>query len=108
MKRIYLDNAATTPMDNEVLEAMMPFLREEFGNPSSTHGFGRKTKAGIETARKQVATFLNASPSEIIFSNSANLCEKSSFLKFFNRIDASLLSSFTTSNSLSNTFTPIY
>jgi cysteine desulfurase len=69
MKRIYLDNAATTPMDNEVLEAMMPFLREEFGNPSSTHGFGRKTKAGIETARKQVATFLNASPSEIIFTS---------------------------------------
>jgi cysteine desulfurase len=69
MKRIYLDNAATTPMDKEVLEAMLPFMTEEFGNPSSTHGFGRKTKAGIETARKQVASFLNASPSEIIFTS---------------------------------------
>lgn len=69
MKRIYLDNAATTPMDKEVLEAMMLFMTEEFGNPSSTHGFGRKTKAGIETARKQVASFLNASPSEIIFTS---------------------------------------
>lgn len=69
MKRIYLDNAATTPMDKEVLDAMMPFMTDEFGNPSSTHGFGRKTKAGIETARKQVASFLNASPSEIIFTS---------------------------------------
>ncbi len=69
MKRIYLDNAATTALDKEVLEAMLPFLTEEFGNPSSTHNFGRKTKAGIETSRKQIAHLLNASPSEIIFTS---------------------------------------
>jgi len=69
MKRIYLDNAATTPMDREVLEAMMPFMTDEFGNPSSIHGFGRKTKTGIETARKLVAQCLNAAPAEIIFTS---------------------------------------
>jgi cysteine desulfurase len=69
MQRVYLDNAATTPLDKEVLEAMLPFMTEDFGNPSSTHSFGRKTKAGIETARKLVASFINASPSEIIFTS---------------------------------------
>ena len=69
MKRVYLDNAATTPLDPEVLDAMLPFLKEDFGNPSSIHTFGRKTKSAIEMARKQVAGFLNASPSEIIFTS---------------------------------------
>lgn len=69
MKRVYLDNAATTALDKEVLDAMLPFMTDEFGNPSSTHGFGRKTKAGIETSRKLIAQLLNASPSEIIFTS---------------------------------------
>lgn len=67
--RIYLDNAATTPLDPAVLEAMEPFLREEFGNPSSTHAHGRKVRSAVELARKQVADLLNCSPGEIIFTS---------------------------------------
>ncbi len=66
---IYLDNAATTPLDPEVFEAMKPFLMEDFGNPSSTHGHGRKVRAAIEQARKKVAELLNCTPGEIIFTS---------------------------------------
>lgn len=69
MKKVYLDNAATTPMAPEVLDAMLPYLKDEFGNPSSSHFFGRKTKAGIEMARRNVAQHLNCSPAEIIFTS---------------------------------------
>ena len=48
--RIYLDNAATTPLDPEVLEAMLPFMQHHFGNPSSIHAFGREVRSGIEKA----------------------------------------------------------
>lgn len=67
--KVYLDNAATTPMDKNVLDSMLPFMQEFYGNPSSTHDFGRKAKAGIEKARKDIAAFLNASTSEIIFTS---------------------------------------
>jgi cysteine desulfurase len=67
--RVYLDNAATTPLDKEVLEAMLPFMTEHFGNPSSIHGHGSKVRAGIEQARKKIATLLNTSPSEIFFTS---------------------------------------
>jgi cysteine desulfurase len=66
---VYLDNAATTPMAPEVFEAMLPFMKEHFGNPSSTHSFGRKTKNGIEMARKSIASKLNADPSEVVFTS---------------------------------------
>lgn len=66
---VYLDNAATTPLDPLVLEAMMPYMTDHFGNPSSTHAFGRKTKNAIEISRKKVADYLNAEPSEIIFTS---------------------------------------
>lgn len=66
---VYLDNAATTPLDPLVLEAMMPYMTNHFGNPSSTHAFGRKTKNAIEISRKKVADYLNAEPSEIIFTS---------------------------------------
>lgn len=66
---VYLDNAATTPVAPEVLEAMIPVLRDGFGNPSSTHSFGRKTKALIETSRRSIAKHLNCQPSEIIFTS---------------------------------------
>lgn len=66
---VYLDNAATTPLDPEVFEAMKPFMLENFGNPSSIHAHGRKVKAAIESARKQVATLLNCTPGEIIFTS---------------------------------------
>lgn len=67
--RIYLDNAATTPLDPEVFEAMKPFMLEDYGNPSSTHAHGRKVRAAIETARKKVAELLNCTPGEIIFTS---------------------------------------
>jgi len=69
MKRIYLDNAATTALDKEVLAAMMPFLTEQFGNPSSIYSYGRETRLAIEQARKTVAKILNAHPAEIFFTS---------------------------------------
>lgn len=67
--RIYLDNAATTPLDPEVFEAMKPFMLEDFGNPSSTHAHGRKARAAIESSRKKIAELLNCTPGEIIFTS---------------------------------------
>lgn len=67
--RVYLDNAATTPLDPEVFEAMKPFLLEDFGNPSSTHAHGRKVRASIESARKKIAELLQCTPGEIIFTS---------------------------------------
>lgn len=69
MEPIYLDYNATTPVDQEVAEAMRPFISEYFGNPSSTHSYGIKTKTAIENARRQVALMLNCEPSEIIFTS---------------------------------------
>jgi cysteine desulfurase len=69
MSRIYFDNAATTALDPEVLEAMMPYLTEKFGNPSSVYSYGRETKMAIELARKSVAKTLNANPGEIFFTS---------------------------------------
>lgn len=67
--RIYLDNAATTPLCDDVLEAMLPYLKNNFGNPSSTHQEGRTARAGVECARKIIAQSLGASTSEIIFTS---------------------------------------
>jgi cysteine desulfurase len=67
--RIYLDNAATTSLDPEVLETMMPYLTNKFGNPSSIYSYGRETRTAIETARKSVAKILNANPAEIFFTS---------------------------------------
>lgn len=69
VKRIYFDNAATTAIDPEVLEAMMPYFTEKFGNPSSIYSYGRETRMAIEMARKSVAKILNALPSEIFFTS---------------------------------------
>jgi cysteine desulfurase len=68
-KIIYLDNAATNPLDKEVLKAMLPFFKEKFGNPSSAHSLGQSAKDAIEKARKQVASMINAEPDEIIFTS---------------------------------------
>lgn len=67
--KVYLDNAATTKLDNEVFEAMLPYLKEEFGNPSSIHAFGRRTRSAIETARKNVSKLLGVTPAEIFFTS---------------------------------------
>jgi len=68
-QRIYLDNAATTPMADEVIEAMVPMMREHYGNPSSTHAHGRKVRGIIEEARGTVAKLLNCAPGEIFFTS---------------------------------------
>ena len=67
--KVYFDNAATTPLRNEVIELMTQSMTTTFGNPSSTHGFGRSAKSIIETARKSVAKYLNCEPQEIIFTS---------------------------------------
>lgn len=69
MQRIYFDNAATTPLDKAVLDAMMPYLTEHFGNPSSIYSYGRETKLAVEKARKTIAKLLNANPGEIFFTS---------------------------------------
>lgn len=67
--KIYLDNAATTQLDEAVLEAMLPVMRQEYGNPSSIHGSGRKVRSLIENVRKTVAKLLNVTPAEIFFTS---------------------------------------
>ena len=69
MKRIYLDHAATTPVAPEVLEAMLPYYTEFWGNPSSIHSFGRQASEGMDEAREQLAKLLHASPKEIYFTS---------------------------------------
>lgn len=69
MERIYLDNAATTTLDKEVLEAMLPYMTTHFGNPSSIYSYGRETRLAVENARKTVAKLLGAHPGEIFFTS---------------------------------------
>ena len=69
MDKIYLDNAATTKIDERVLQAMMPYLKDSFGNASSVHSFGRETKVLLEDAREVIADFIGAMPSEIYFTS---------------------------------------
>jgi cysteine desulfurase len=69
MQRIYFDHNATTPVEPEVLEAILPFLSGEYGNASSIHTFGQKARAAVETAREQVASFIGARPQEIVFTS---------------------------------------
>ncbi len=78
--KIYFDNAATTKLHPQVLEAMLPYFTKNFGNPSSVHSFGNKARVAIETAREIIADFINADPSEIYFtsggSEANNFCIK--------------------------------
>ncbi|SEG28836.1 cysteine desulfurase family protein [Algoriphagus boritolerans] len=69
MKKVYFDNAATTAMDDRVIDAMLPFMRSHYGNPSSVHSHGLEVRSAIEKSRKKVAELLNASPSEIFFTS---------------------------------------
>src|SRR5262245_9870214 len=71
MARIYLDNAATTPVLPEVAEAMRPFTDEVFGNPASAHAEGRRARRALEDAREQVAALLDAHPDEVVFTSGA-------------------------------------
>lgn len=67
--KVYLDNAATTAMDERVIEAMIPFMKSHYGNPSSVHSPGREVRTAIEKSRKKVAELLNATPAEIFFTS---------------------------------------
>jgi cysteine desulfurase len=86
-KKIYLDNAATTPTDPEVLKEMLPYFSEKFGNPMSIHSFGQEALKAVDKARKQVADFLNCSLDEIIFTSGAtesnNLAIKGVIKKYY-------------------------
>ena len=88
MNRVYLDNAATTKIDDEVLDAMMPFLQENYGNASSIHSFGKTAKVLLEDARDVIAEYIGASPKEIFFTSSGtesnNFAIKGIAYKFLN------------------------
>jgi cysteine desulfurase len=69
MRKVYFDHSATTPVDPQVVEVMIPFFSEKFGNPSSIHSFGRETKVALEEAREKVAAFCNVRPADIYFTS---------------------------------------
>ena len=71
----YFDNAATTRVSQEVLNAMLPYLKDEFGNPSSMYTLGRSAKRAIEESRKKVAELINCNPEEIYFTGSGSECD---------------------------------
>jgi cysteine desulfurase len=75
MKRIYFDNAATTPLDPQVLQAMMPFLKEKYGNASSLHSFGQETRRAVDVAREKVANVLGCKEKEVIFTGTNTLSD---------------------------------
>lgn len=97
MENIYLDHAATTPIDPEVLESMLPYFTENFGNPSSVHRHGQRAEAAIETAREKIAAILACEPKQIIFtsggSEADNLAIRGTALarKFDNQADRILI-----------------
>jgi cysteine desulfurase len=72
MKRIYMDYAATTPVDPQVVKEMEPYFNQKFGNTMSIHTSGRAAKAAIEDAREKVASLMKADPKELIFTGSAS------------------------------------
>ena len=82
---VYLDNAATTPVAPEVLETMIPYLSEVFGNPSSTHAYGRKAKASIEKARVEIAKCIGATAAEIIFTSGGTEADNQAILSAVNK-----------------------
>ncbi|MEO5945788.1 MAG: cysteine desulfurase family protein [Chitinophagaceae bacterium] len=87
MNRIYLDNAATTALDKEVLDAMLPYMTSHFGNPSSIYSYGRETRLAIESARKLVAKLLNAHPGEIFFTSGGTESNNTAILSAIRDLD---------------------
>ncbi|MBC7949763.1 MAG: cysteine desulfurase [Chitinophagaceae bacterium] len=87
MQRIYLDNAATTALDKEVLDAMLPYMTTHFGNPSSIYSYGRESRLAIESARKMVAKLLNAHPGEIFFTSGGTESNNTAILSAIRDLD---------------------
>ena len=87
---IYLDNASTTRMAEEVLEEMMPYLKDEYGNPGTTYGLGRNAKEAVEKARERVADFMVADPENIIFT-SGGTESNNTILKSFTKTQNKML-----------------
>src|SRR6266481_1900334 len=75
MNRVYLDHNATTPVEPDVLQAMLPYLSGEFGNAASIHTFGQRARGAVETAREQVAALIGARPQEIVFTSGGTECD---------------------------------
>ncbi|PWK22099.1 cysteine desulfurase [Arcicella aurantiaca] len=87
MNRIYLDNAATTPIDRAVIDAMLPMMETNFGNPSSIHGHGREVRSAIERARKTIAGILNTSPAEITFTSGGTEADNMAIVRSIEKFD---------------------
>ena len=85
--KVYLDNAASTPLDPEVFEAMKPWLLENHGNPSSSHHHGRILKAEIEKSRRKIANLLGAAPSEIFFTSGGTEADNMAFTVAWKALD---------------------
>ena len=98
MQRIYLDNAASTPISNDVIDVMKNLMESTYGNPSSVHSYGRQAKIIIEDARKKIAQILNTSPGTIFFTSggteSDNMAINSSIKKLVLLLVASTKKSF--------------
>lgn len=75
---IYLDNSATTHIDEEILDAMLPWMRDFFGNPSSAYALGRKARVAIEEAREEIAASMNAHPAELLFTSGGTEADRKS------------------------------
>jgi cysteine desulfurase len=86
-QRYYFDNAATTPLDPQVLEAMLPYLANNFGNPSSIHSHGREVRSAIEKSRKTVANLLNCSTAEIFFTSGGTEADNMAITNSINKYE---------------------
>src|ERR1700704_6034496 len=98
MNRVYLDHNATTPVEPDVLQAMLPYLSGEFGNAASIHTFGQRARAAVETAREQVAALIGARPQEIVFTSGGTESDNHAI---FGLVSSSF-ASFTSSTSLTS------
>lgn len=90
---IYLDHAASTPIADKVLDEMMPYLKENYGNPSSIHRFGRVATKAIDVARKRIAELINANPSEIFFTSGGTESNNAALFGMLNKNEGSLITS---------------
>src|SRR5215475_6591728 len=87
MNRVYFDHNATTPVEPEVLEAMLPFLSGEYGNASSIHTFGQKARAAVETARDRVAALIGARAQEIVFTSGGTEADNHAIFGIVDAVD---------------------